>query len=722
MSRLGQLAVPILLPALLVSETIRFDNDPDRWTINTENSSCQIILTKDQNLTPGFYGAVSGSRLYEAPDYTATVENGTVLREIPYRGGVQEMEPILEVIFSDQTRELELIYQGYEIFEMDGCPALRLDMKDRHYPITVSEFIRVLPGLDILEKWLVIKNTGKQDVLLERAGSGSVLLPQGLYDLVQLSGDWGRECVPRQSLLTSGKKTIEVKGVRSHQHAAFFAARPVGEIDEFSGKVWFGSLRWAGNWAITANVNRLERTQITAGINHWDTHWNLKAGEFFETPKMIAGFSSDGLAGVSRRMHRYTLDHVLPAPFSTQENQVLYNSWYATTFDVQEKDQVKLAEVAKEIGIELFVIDDGWFKGRVDDHAGLGDWTPDKNKFPNGLSPMIKKINGLGMQFGIWVEPEMVNENSDLYRTHPDWVLHVPNHTLHTQRWQLVLNFARDDVKDYTFSWLDKLLSENNIRFVKWDMNRYIAEAGWPDADPITQREMRIRYTRNLVDVLRRVREKHPQVVIETCSGGGGRSNFGMLEYTDQIWTSDNTAVGDRLQIQYGFSYAFPAKVMVNWITDENWYGEQPSLKFRFLVSMAGNLGIGSNLHEWTTEDKATAGEMISLYKKIRPVVQFGDQYRLWNPYKSDRSAVQFVSRDGKESVVFAYRLFNSIRDTRMESNRLVLHGLNRDATYQLSGDISEQSVSGAALMSSGIHVDIRRQFDGRLIRIRQER
>lgn len=702
-------------PAITVAE------NPTRWTITTDHSSCQIILTKDKNLTPGWYGPTAGARLFQAPDWTATVENGTLLREIPYRGGFVDMEPALEVIFADHARELELVFQGYEILEQDGYPLLRLDMKDSYYPLAVSEFIRVLPELDLLEKWLTLKNTGAEDILLEKAYSGSVLLPADAYDFIHLSGDWGRECIPRRTQLTSGSKTIEVRDVRSHQHAGFFMIRPEDDTYEFSGNVWFGGLLWAGNWAITATVNRMERTQIVAGINNWDTSWNLEPGATFETPKMVIGCTPGGPAAASIAMHRYTLDHLLPKPFNAQPSQVLYNSWYATTFNVDEKDQIKLAKIAREIGVELFVMDDGWFKGRVDDHAGLGDWTPDKNKFPNGLAPLIKNINDLGMDFGLWVEPEMVNPNSDLYRAHPEWVLQTPHHTLHTQRWQVVLNFAREDVKAFTIAWLDKLLSENNIKFIKWDMNRAISEAGWPDADPATQRELRIRYVRNIYEILQTIRAKHPQVVFETCSGGGGRSNYGILQYTDQIWTSDNTTVGDRLQIQYGFSHAFPAKVMVNWVTDEAWYGEQPTLRFRLLVSMAGNLGIGSNLHQWTEKDKTVAKEMIVVYKEIRPIVQFGDQYRLGNPLTNDRSAVQFVSRDGQKSAVFAYQQQQSVRNAS-DNNRLVLHGLIPEATYRVFGDVAEASVSGEALMAGGIEAPLRGNWDGKLIRLEKKK
>ncbi|RPH92855.1 MAG: hypothetical protein EHM72_16860, partial [Calditrichaeota bacterium] len=399
------LLMPLRAHGTDTKQVIAVDAQPTRWTLSTENSTCQIILTEDQNLTPGYYGPTAGTRPYEAPDWTATIENGTLLREIPYRGGFIDMAPALEVIFADLARELELIYQGYEILEEHGHPVLRLDMKDRHYPLAVSEFIRVLPELDLLEKWLVLKNIGAEDILIEKAYSGSFLLPQGAYDFIQFSGDWGRESIPRRSRLTPGSKTIAVRDVRSHQHAGVFMIRPQDEIDEFCGAVWFGGPVWAGNWLITAEVNRMERTQIVAGINEWDTSWTLRPGVSFTTPKMIMGCTIGGTAAASIALHHYTLDHLLPQPFNTQPSQVLYNSWYATTFHVNEKDQIKLAEIARDIGVELFVIDDGWFKGRNDDHAGLGDWIPDPQKFPRGLSPMIQKINELGMDFGIWVEP-----------------------------------------------------------------------------------------------------------------------------------------------------------------------------------------------------------------------------------------------------------------------------------------------------------------------------
>ena len=715
------LTAVLLTASQIHADVIELSQNPTRWTISTENSSYQVILTEDKNLTPGYFGPLAGLRTFEAPNWKTPAEIGTILREVPYRGGFVEMTPALEVIFPDHTRELELRYTGYETGEESGYPFIRLDMEDIYYQFQVTQYIRVIPELDILEKWMVLRNTGEEDILIERAYSGSVLLPEDSYDFHHISGDWGREFYPRKTRLTSGLKSIFNRGIKSQQHAPFFMVRPADETDERFGSVWFGSVAWSGNWRIDCEVNRMERTQISGGINFWDTHWILKAHTGFETPPMIFGVSTDGAQGASRRMHRYTLDHIMPQPFNRQISKVLYNSWYATTFDVNEEDQVALAAIAKEIGIELFVMDDGWFKGRNDDHAGLGDWTPDRRKFPNGLSPMIQKINAFGMEYGIWVEPEMVNPNSDLFRAHPDWALHTPHRTAHEGRHQLVLNFARDDVKQYTIDWMTELLSGNNIKFIKWDMNRFVSEAGWPEAAPRKQRELRIRYVQNLYEILVTVRKKFPEVVFETCSGGGGRVNLGILGLTDQIWTSDNTDPGDRLHIQYGFSFGFPAKAMVNWVTDSEWHQKTTSLKFRFHVAMAGNLGVGNDLHKWSETDKKTASEMIQQYKSFRHIIQLGDQYRLRDPFEENRMAVQFVTRDGSESVVFAYQ---TLETTPMaakgssSSDRLVLHGLDPDGTYLVEGDAEKEELSGAVLMASGISVPLRGNYSSKIIKL----
>ena len=337
---------------------------------------------------------------------------------------------------------------------------------------------------------------------------------------------------------------------------------------------------------------------------------------------------------------------------------VLYNSWEATGFDVNEADQEALAEKAASIGVERFVMDDGWFGQRKDDHAGLGDWYVNPQKFPHGLKPLIDKVHSLGMDFGLWVEPEMVNPDSDLYRKHPDWVLNFPGRPRTEGRHQLVLNLARPDVRAYVYGFLDKLLSENDIAFLKWDYNRNWSEPGWPAAPLAEQKEVYVKYVENLYSILAELREKHPHVEIESCSGGGARVDLGILRYTDEVWPSDNTDPFDRLSIQDGFTYAYSPGLMMAWVTDSpNWMNNRStSLEYRFLSSMQGSLGIGANLNKWTPEDFATAKKLVAEYKAVRATVQDGALYRLISPLGgSEYSVTESVARDGHEAVVFAF-------------------------------------------------------------------
>jgi len=702
------------------SSNIKFSEKPSRWTLSTNNATYQIIISRDSNLVPGYFGPDGGTRVFDAPSWDSPKHTGAYIREIPYRGGFVEMTPSVEVVFSDHVRELDLVYTGYSKGMKEGYPYIRFDMEDKHYPFKVSEYIRVIPELDIFEKWLVLKNTGEKSIKIERAYSGSVVLPSEKYDFLHLSGDWGREFYPRITQLTSGKKSIFSRGMRFHQHTPFFMARPHREKGKNNGNVWFGSVAWSGNWIINAEVNRMERTQISGGINFWDTHWILDNNEEFQTPKMTFGVSQEGSNGASSKHHKYILDHILPSPLNREVHKILYNSWYATTFDVNVEQQLKLAKIASKIGVERFAIDDGWFKGRNDGNSGLGDWVVDREKFPNGLSPMIEKINKIGLDFGLWVEPEMASYHSNLYRKHPEWILHTPHRPSHySGRHQYTLNLAREDVKNYIMKSIDELLSKYNIKFIKWDYNRNTSEMGWPEAPPEKKRELRIRYVRNLYEILQTLRKKHPDVVFEGCAGGGGRVDPGILNYVDQVWPSDNTDPGDRMHIQYGFSYAYPAKIMTNWVTDHEWHQETTPLEFRFHVAMAGNLGVGSDLLQWGKDEIATAKQLIQQYKNIRHIIQLGDTYRIRSPFKGNSMAVQYVTRDKEESVVFH---FQTLETTPMAekggnfSKRLILKGLDPNGTYMISGEHPKQKVSGDALMKSGVRIPLDGNYSSKVV------
>jgi alpha-galactosidase len=394
---------------------------------------------------------------------------------------------------------------------------------------------------------------------------------------------------------------------------------------------------------------------------------------------------------------------------------VLYNSWEATEFNVSESRQKELADKAGKLGVELFVIDDGWFGKRNNDRAGLGDWFPNAEKFPNGLKPLIDYVNQLGMDFGLWVEPEMVNRDSNLYRAHPDWVMNFPDRPRSELRNQLVLNLARDDVTEYIFNVLDKLATQYKIRYFKWDMNRTFSEPGWPEQAPGDQRKLWVKYVLNLYNIMDRLRAKHPNLEIESCSGGGGRIDLGILKRVDEFWTSDNTEAFDRLRIQEGFSQAYAAKFMSAWVTDvPNTNGRSTPLQYRFLVAMQGALGIGANLNKWSEEDSRLAKQMIALDKRIRDTVQLGSLYRLLSPRTNDVTANEYVSSDGAQAVLFAFR-HSQEYDTPPPT--IQLRGLDARAVYKLEsidGKLIDKrpELSGAYLMESGLNLNLRGDFD----------
>jgi alpha-galactosidase len=364
-------------------------------------------------------------------------------------------------------------------------------------------------------------------------------------------------------------------------------------------------------------------------------------------------------------------------------------------------------------------MDDGWFGARNNDRAGLGDWTVNPQKFPQGLKGLVDHVNRLAMDFGLWVEPEMVNADSDLYRKHPDWVIHFAGRPRSELRNQMVLNLARNDVKEYIFGVLDTLAGEYNIRYFKWDMNRAVSEPGWPDAGAVDERKLWVDYVRNLYEIIDRLRARHPKLEIESCSGGGGRIDLGILQRVEEVWPSDNTEAFDRLRIQEGFSMAYAPKIMSAWVTDvPNMNGRSAPLTFRFLTAMQGALGVGANLNKFTDQDSATATRMIALYKRIRGTVQTGDLYRLFSPRTNDVTANQYVASDGKQAVVFAFRhtqQYNTAAPT------IHLRGLDEKALYRVEatdGKLVEkqQQLSGAYLMRVGLNVNLRADYDATAI------
>lgn len=660
--------------------------------------------------------------------------HGAAAEEYTAWGDVNYFEPGIKATFADGVRAVELTYAEARVDEDAGRPRLIITLRDRHYPLLVHLHYRVVAAHDLIERHVVVENQGSSPIVLEQVMSALWCFPlRDRYRLRTLVGQWGAETQLQENSLAVGKQIVgSRKGHTSHNANPWFGLdagiNGEGTATETQGEVWFGALAYSGNWKFVVERHISGLTTLAGGIHDFDFRWLLEAGERFETPTFVAGYSDHGYGEASRRLHSYQLEYILPKPFAQQPRPVLYNSWYATLFDVNMSNQVAAAERAAHLGVELFVVDDGWFGARKNDQAGLGDWWVDRDKFPDGLMPLIKRVNELGMKFGIWVEPEMVNPDSDLYRAHPDWVYHFPNRQRTELRHQLVLNFGREDVQQYIVSVLDKLLTDYPIKFIKWDMNRPFSEPGWPDAPLGREREVWVRHTWGLYRVLDELRARHPDVLFESCSGGGGRVDLGILQRTDQVWTSDNTDPLDYLLMAEGFSMAYVAQARMMWVTDSPSPNNRlPPLRFRFHAAMTGALGIGSALTDWSPAEMEEARTQVALYKEIRATVQQGRLYRLRSPRESELSALQYVHPDGSQGVLFCF--LHSSRFGPVHA-WVQLQGLEPEARYRVEGVPVEPQrrgdpgpattvvLSGAALMQRGLYLALRGDYQSLIIRL----
>lgn len=640
-------------------------------------------------------------------------------------------EPALKITFADGNRDLVLHFVSAA---PKGAQALDVLLKDISREIFVTLHYSMDPDTGIVARSAEIENREKQPVVIEQAAAAQWTLPPARYTLSYLTGRWAGEWTLNQEPILGGARVMESRrGTTGHQANPWLAiSRDDGHasLGSFSageehGEVWFGALAWSGSWRITVEHTQLDAVRVTGGFNPFDFGYELKPGEHLETPVFYGGYSDHGLGGASRLLHRFELAKILPHAPDPKPRPVIYNSWEATEFNVSEAGQIALAEKAASIGVDRFVMDDGWFGQRKDDHAGLGDWYVNAQKFPHGLKPLIDKVHSLGMDFGLWVEPEMVNPDSDLYQKHPDWVLNFPGRPRSESRNQLVLNLARPDVRDYVAGFLDKLLTENDIAFLKWDYNRNWAEPGWDQVPVDEQKRVYVAFIRNLYSILSELRQKHPKIEIESCSGGGGRVDLGILRFADEVWPSDNTDPFDRLSMQDGFTYAYTPQIMMAWVTDSpHWLNNKrtTSLAYRMLSSMQGSLGIGANLNRWTPEDFATAKRLIAAYHAVQRTIVRGDLYRLISPRDgSEFSSTETVSRDKGQAAVFAFA--NATQEGR-GFPLLQLEGLDPAIEYKLSwiegqaAPDTPEAASGAWWMRHGIQLALRGDFQAASFRL----
>lgn len=676
-------------------------------------------------------GLISGKSVYETSDYG--LEWQTRRDELVTFGDVSYHEVSLKVSFPSlpgrvmpgeaphlPIRDVRLRYVKHEIVTTaqpglaptHGHPTarseprqtLRIFLHDPTQPFRVILCYRLTPEHDILERWCELENLGQETVTVEVCSFATLHLPNGTSELTSVTGGWAREFTTRREHLPLGLRVLESRTLQtSHAANPFFLLNRPGQAWEETGVVYFGLLAYSGSWRLAVEQLPSLDVRIHAGYNPFDFELKLAPQERHVTPAVVCGVSPEGWGGASRRIHAFTRERVLPRPKSDAKfRPVLYNSWEATYFDLSVAGQIELARNAAAIGVELFCMDDGWFGARRNDHAGLGDWVVSPDIFPEGLDPLIAEVHRLGMKFGLWVEPEMINPDSDLYRQHPEWVLHFPGRPRTEARRQLILDFGRDDVVEHIFQALDRLLAQYPIEFIKWDMNRNASEPG-----SVTGKAIWRKHVEGVYLIMDRLRQKYPRLDIQSCSGGGGRIDLGILARADQVWTSDNTDALDRIRIQEGYSLAYPACCMEAWVTHARNHqtGRISPLSLRFDVAMRGALGIGASLNELDEAELAEYASYIAFYKRIRHVIQEGDLYRLQRLDEFDASIIQYVLPSGQEAVYSV-----TVRDHQPGWFRppAPLKGLNSAAVYAVLDrhDAEVYRASGYELMTQGIPGD----------------
>ncbi|HEY5560495.1 MAG TPA: alpha-galactosidase [Clostridiaceae bacterium] len=655
---------------------------------------------------------------FDAEDASLPIDN--IFQEYPGYGNGDFRSPSYQVLQANGSILTDLRYVSYRLIKgkpgLIDLPAtyvendeeaetLELTLFDEVTALEVILSYTVFEALDVITRSTKIINKGNHELTLLRALSMSVDFDNDNYDMLQLSGAWGREKHVYKRALVPGFQSVESKrGISSHQHNPFIALMSK-DATEVHGEVYGFNLVYSGNFLAQVEVDQLNTTRVSLGINPFNFTWLLKAGESFQTPEVVMVYSAEGLGEMSRTYHRLYRTRLCRGIYRDKVRPILVNNWEATYFNFNAEKIESIAREAKELGIELFVLDDGWFGKRDSDNSSLGDWVVDKNKLPNGLEDLVKRTNDIGLKFGLWFEPEMVSPNSDLYRAHPDWCIHVPDRTPaqgRYQRTQLVLDLSRKEVCDEIIKMVSNILKSAPISYVKWDMNRAISDMGSPSLPAERQRELAHRYVLGLYRVMETITSSFPEVLFESCSSGGGRFDPGILYYMPQTWTSDDTDAIERLKIQYGTSIVYPTCSMGAHVSSapNHQLGRDTGLEIRGNVAMSGNFGYEMDLTKFTVEEKQLAKKQIEQYKEIRHIVQFGDFYRLLSPFEGNETAWLLVTTDKKEAFA-AY--FKVLAEPNTISRRIKFQGLNPDFTYKVQG--LDMIVGGDELMNIGIDI-----------------
>ena len=640
--------------------------------------------------------------------------------EYPCTGTGDFREPAFSVRQSDGSHVVHLKYQGYTVYAgknaLDGLPATYVEDNDEAETVEI-QLCDEMTGLVCILSYTIFRdypaiarnvkfvNGGTEAVYLERVLSASIDLPDSQYEMISLTGAWARERHVSTRMLSHGIQASDSRrGISSAEYNPFLALkRP--ETTEDTGEALGFSLVYSGNHLEQVNVDTCNMARVQLGIHPEGFDWKLSAQETFQSPEAVIVYSTEGLNGMSQVYHKLYRTRLVRGYWRDRPRPLLINNWEATGVDFTEDSILEIAHAGQQLGLELFVLDDGWFGARKDDKSGLGDWyVTDFEKLPDGIEGLAEKIEKMGMKFGLWFEPEMVNKDSDLYRKHPDWILCAPGRTPSPSRNQYVLDFSRPEVVDYVYDLIEKLLSGAAISYIKWDMNRYITECYSNEKSPEEQGKVYHQYILGVYRLYERLIEKFPKILFESCSSGGARFDPGMLYYAPQTWTSDDTDAMERIKIQYGTSYVYPLSSMGAHVSEipNQQVGRSTPLNTRANVAMFGTFGYELDLNQLTEDEKKCVREQVAFVKKHRLLIQHGTFYRLLSPFKGNESAWMVVSEDKKEALVGYYRLLAQPNEAW---KRLYLKGLDAEKQYRIEGK-NQIKYGGDELMYTGMVIE----------------
>jgi alpha-galactosidase len=635
-------------------------------------------------------------------------------REFPDFGHNDLRNPVFHLEQADGSRISHFIYSSHEILpgkpvfegpcsyveDPSEAETLKIVLRDDLKHLDLILYYTLYSQWGILVKRTVLQNNGSEAIHALKLMSTGIDLPGGDYQLVSFAGAWAHERRLQKQALLQGMVRLESRrGISSHEMNPFVMVTR-GKADEEKGEVYGLALAYSGNWVMEAEIRRNGWLRLGMGLNDFDFKWRLEPGKSFFTPECVMAYSNKGFGALSQNYHPFVRKRLTRGEWRDKPRPILINNWEATYFNFKHDDILRIAKTAGKMGVEMMVLDDGWFGERDKDDSSLGDWFEDKKKLPQGMKGLAEDIHDLGIKFGLWIEPEMVSPKSQLYEQHPDWCLHVPGRDRLTFRTQLVLDMSRKEVRDYLFETIGKVLEEAKVDYVKWDMNRALTEVGNEILPPDRQTELYHRYMFGVYELMDRFNKRFPHILFEGCAGGGARFDLGILNYHPQIWTSDNSDGLDRLFIQYGTSFCYPPitqgahiAASPNHITKR----ETP-LKWRALMAMSGNFGLELDVTKWTAKEKKEVAGYIARYKEIRPLVQFGNFYRLESPYDSDRASWMFVNEAQTEALLFVFQVKPFKKGVKAKPIRL--RGLNPAKKYEIHGE--KTKLIGKKLMKEG--------------------